>query len=179
MSWNEGNWAHQSEGKARIWDARRRGARAVLAVAPPGAGKTRVMIQMCREEISRGGSVSVFVHRKMLHEQMVRVFSDAGVPFGVQAAGHHPDFEQPVQICMLDTVHTRCVRHAGRSDWSIGEPSLVFVDEAHKQVSKKAVDVFVGGRSETSTWDGYKKKVQRSSVSRARRSGAVSFTTKS
>ena len=67
------NWAHQDRGKEAIYKARDEGAKAILAVAPPGAGKSRVMVQMANEEVSRGGKVNIFVHRSMIREQMVRV----------------------------------------------------------------------------------------------------------
>jgi superfamily II DNA or RNA helicase len=60
------NWPHQDLAKERIRDARARGIKSVIAAAPCGAGKSRVMQQLACEEIDNGGSVRIYLHRTML-----------------------------------------------------------------------------------------------------------------
>lgn len=155
------NWEHQDRGKLKIALLRSQGVKAILGVAPPGAGKSRVMMQLTTEEVAKGGSVRLYVHRSMLREQLCGLFEAQGIPYGVQASGCEPDFSQPVQICMLDTVWSRCVKRAGSSDWTLGEPSLVIVDEAHNQMGDKAEGVFVGSSTaagiDTAIWNGHKR----------------------
>jgi|688.fasta_scaffold05167_16 superfamily II DNA or RNA helicase len=153
------NWEHQDRGKAQIAKLRSDGIKSILGVAPPGAGKSRVMMQLTTEEVAKGGSVRLYVHRSMLREQLCGLFEAQGIPYGVQASGCKPDFDQPIQICMLDTVWSRCVKRAGRSDWTLGEPSLVIVDEAHNQMGDKAEGVFVGSNAKSDgLWDGHLRK---------------------
>lgn len=148
-----GNWAHQDRGKAAIAQARAEGVKALLAVAPCGAGKSRVMQQMAIEEVQSGGRVRLYVHRQMLREQLSRVFTESGIPHGVMAAGHELDEDKPIQICMTDSVYSRAIV---RSHWSLGKPTLVVMDEAHQQTGNKAVSLLLGGSNENGfAWGGH------------------------
>jgi len=72
-----GNWPHQDRAKERIREARLRGIGAVIAAAPCGAGKSRVMQQLTEEEVAAGGSVRIYLHRTMLKEQLSNAFNRA------------------------------------------------------------------------------------------------------
>jgi superfamily II DNA or RNA helicase len=149
---NETNWPHQDRGKSLIKTARLSGVRSGLAVAPPGAGKSRVMSQMSQEEVANGGRVKIYLHRTMLCEQLARTFREQGIYHGVQASGVEPDFAAPIQICMTDTVYARAVQ---RSDWELGSPSLVMLDEAHQQTGSKARAVVYGGDTDSAMLRGH------------------------
>lgn len=124
-----------------------------LVVAPCGAGKSRIMMQMAAEEVARGGNVRIYVHRQMLREQMSRVFREAGLDHGVMAAGAEYDESHRIQICMADSVYSRAIV---RSSWSLGRPTLVMLDEAHQQTGNKAVSILKGGANQNGfTWRGH------------------------
>ncbi len=82
------NWPHQDRAKERIREARLRGVGAVIAAAPCGAGKSRVMQQLACEEVENGGSVRIYLHRTMLKEQLSATFTAAGIDHGIMAAGN-------------------------------------------------------------------------------------------
>lgn len=147
------NWPHQDRAKERICEARLRGVQAVVAAAPCGAGKSRVMQQLACEEVESGGSVRIYLHRTMLREQLSKTFHGAGIDHGVMAAGCEYEPDKPIQICMTDSVYSRAVL---KSDWDIGNPSLVMFDECHLQGKNKAVSLVKGGSTQYgSTWDGH------------------------
>ena len=153
---SNGNWPHQDIAKERIREARARGIRSVIAAAPCGAGKSRVMQQLTEEERSEGGSVRIYLHRTMLKEQLSAAFTRAGLDHGIMAAGHEYDESKPVQICMTDSVFARAIR---KTRWDLGNPSLVLFDEAHLQTKNKAISIVEGGSTENgSTWDGHKAR---------------------
>ena len=139
-----GNWAHQDRGKEAIKLARLMGYRSIIAVAPCGSGKSRIMAQLCREEVENGGSVKIYLHRSMLREQLSEVFNAQGIEHGVQVAGIEPDFSKPIQICMTDSVYSRAVN---KGEWDIGTPSMVVFDEGHNQVEGKARAIVFGATS--------------------------------
>lgn len=150
---SNGNWPHQDRAKERIREARVRGVSSVVAAAPCGAGKSRVMQQLAEEEVAAGGSVRIYLHRTMLKEQLSAAFKAAGIEHGVMAAGHEYDESKPIQICMTDSVFARAIR---RSRWDLGNPSLVMFDECHLQSGNKAVSIVQGGSTENgATWDGH------------------------
>lgn len=146
------NWPHQDRGKQKIKELRIQSAKSVLAVAPPGAGKSRIMAQLAQEEVAANGTVKIYLHRTMLCEQLARNFSELGIEHGVQAAGVEPNFDAPVQICMTDTVYARAVQ---RGNWSLGTPSLVMFDEGHQQTGSKARAIVHGASSETTELRGH------------------------
>ena len=147
------NWPHQDRAKNRIREARVRGIGSVIAAAPCGAGKSRVMQQLAEEEVAAGGQVRIYLHRTMLKEQLSAAFIEAGIDHGVMAAGHEYDETKPIQICMTDSVFARAIR---RSRWDLGNPSLVIFDEAHLQTGNKAISIVRGGVTDNgATWQGH------------------------
>lgn len=146
------NWPHQDRGKQAIKELRVTGAKTILASAPCGAGKSRIMAQLCQEEVANGGTVKIYLHRSMLREQLSNVFQAAGIAHGVQAAGVEPSFEHPIQICMTDSVYSRAIV---KGSWDIGTPSLVVFDEAHNQVEGKARAIVYGSTTGTAITYGH------------------------
>lgn len=150
---SEGNRPHQNLGKDLIYQRRAQGVRRLLAVAPCGAGKSRVMRQLALEEVARGGEVRLYLHRSLLLQQMIGDFERDGIDFGVLAAGYPVNESAKIQLCMADSVYARAVRG---SKWGLGEPSLVMFDEAHNQTGNKARSIVFGGQTSLgSTWKGH------------------------
>lgn len=150
---SEGNRPHQNLGKDLIYQARAEGVRRLLAFAPCGAGKSRVMRQLALEEVARGGSVRLYLHRSLLLQQMIQNFTDDGIEFGIQAAGYPVNEDARIQLCMADSVYARAVRG---SKWGLGEPTLVMFDEAHNQTGNKARSIVFGGQTSLgATWRGH------------------------
>lgn len=124
----------------------------MVGVAPPGAGKSRMMIRLATEAVAGGGCAIIYLHRQMLLSQMVDQLRERGIDFGVAAAGWEPDFDKPLQIAMSDTVFSRAVR---KGNWDLTRNSLVIFDEAHQQTSKKALSLVYGTISDTTISDGH------------------------
>jgi DNA repair protein RadD len=118
--------------------------RSTLVVAPPGAGKSRVMTEMAEEELNIGGTVLVKVHRLMLMEQLVKDFQAKGHEVGVLAAGYRPNPEARIQVASPATLMSRVVR---RGTMELPDASLVMTDEAHQQASTTERSLVFGSRS--------------------------------
>lgn len=112
-------------------DAARRsiagGNRAVLMVAPTGAGKTVMAAWMLAQASTRGRSCWFVVHRRELITQSSRTFDSVGVQHGIISAGFSQT-RAPVQICGIQTL-TRRIE-------SVPEPDLIMWDEAHHIASE-------------------------------------------
>lgn len=147
---------HQIDGNAKVAVAlsKRRAdgrGRSVLAVAPPGAGKSRCMIEMAQREVDAGGSVLLLVHRRMLMEQMSNAFEAAGLDFGV-ISPDHPLVDAPVQIASAQTLHARAVR---RSSLELPQATKVLIDEAHQVTGAMARAILFGAESGGMVQRGY------------------------
>lgn len=106
----------------------------MIAVAPPGAGKSRAMIELTIEELQKpDGRVVIQAHRKALLEQLQKGFRAAGIDFGVLADGYKMDLDKRVQIVSVGTLFARSVRSS-----KTGRPraTLKLDDEAHQQTGK-------------------------------------------
>ena len=102
------------------------GARAPVAQAPTGWGKTYLAAELIRREHALGGSVLVLVHRYELVEQFLGTARKAGLEwdFGQITSGFPEQSWQPHQIAMVQTLTRRLHRTAIN-------PTLVIVDECH------------------------------------------------
>ena len=124
----------------------------IIGVAPPGAGKSRIMIEMCNREIARGGRPLVKVHRKMLLEQMYSAFSQAGVRCGVISPDYVADYDAPVMLCSTQTLFSRSIRS---SKIEFPDATLVLNDEAHQQTSMTERALAFGASNEGFLQAGY------------------------
>ena len=106
--------------RARI----RSGDRRLLVCAPTGSGKTELAMAMIHRAVARGHRVAFLVERLVLIEQTVARLAAAGIPTGVQQAGHSGGSLYPVQVCSQQTLEAR-------DQWPTAE--LVIVDECHVQ----------------------------------------------
>lgn len=95
----------------------------VLIQAATGAGKTAIGAHLVGNCVRKEKSALFIVHRQELIEQTIGAFEKDDIPHGVVAAGFHPDYHQPVQICSIDTLKRRLDR--------VRRPDLVIFDEAH------------------------------------------------
>ncbi len=110
------------------------GSTSVLVVAPPGAGKTVIALQLTKRALARGQRVLFVAHRRELITQASKTFDDAGIDHGVVMAGHwrhRPTL--PVQIGTIQTL-TR------RRDNGIN-PEVVLIDEAHLAVAPRYMNL--------------------------------------
>ena len=100
--------------------------RRVLMVAPTGAGKTVLALQMIAGAVDRGRRVLFLCHRRELVRQSSRAFWQAGVPHGqiMAGVGRSP---LPAQVGVINTVANRL--------HTLPQPDLIIIDEAHRSTS--------------------------------------------
>lgn len=80
----------------------------------------------------------LYVHRKMLREQMSAGMDDEGLEYGVRAAGVDPALLKDVQVSSIQTEASRVYRH---KRWELHDAEEVHIDEAHLQKNGVAVKV--------------------------------------
>lgn len=112
---------YQSECVERLRSGFRAGRRALLLVAPTGAGKTVMFSHMTENAVSRGNRVLILVHRQELIDQVQRAV--AHLPHGLIAEGRMTNRAAHVQVASVQTV-------ANRLD-AVATPDLIVVDECH------------------------------------------------
>lgn len=131
-------WPHQFHGVEQCVNRIGKGNR-ICVCSPTGGGKSKMMEALVRYGVDNGMKVDLKVCRKMLRDQLMDVFTRAGVKFGVRAAGmgHLYDPSQPVQICSTPTENSRILRDD--PTWKTTGADLILVDEAHMQVGPSFV----------------------------------------
>jgi len=99
------------------------GHRMVVLVAPTGAGKTVVALEIARLALTKGNSVLVLAHTEEIIGQTSRRLTESGLPHGVIKAGHKPSIELRAQIASVQTLVRRLAAkpHA----------DVLIVDEVH------------------------------------------------
>lgn len=143
---------HQSRGIAAVESLRSQGRRAILAVAPPGGGKSRCMLELAKAEVSRGGRVMIKAHRSMLLDQLVGTMGEAGLNVTALAPGYEYDESAEVVVAMSQTLFHRAVR---RGLIDLPDVSLILNDEAHQQTSKMERSLIFGSYSGSMVKEGY------------------------
>lgn len=107
----------------RVAAAFRQGVPSVLMQLGTGGGKTATCSVLLERAIERGYRAAFFAHLDSLvgdtHQRLVAL----GVPTGFVQAGRPSDPEAPVQVCSLQTMHSRGARPPA---------DFVVVDEAHR-----------------------------------------------
>ncbi|KXV35718.1 restriction endonuclease subunit R [Gluconobacter thailandicus] len=104
----------------------RQGFRAVLLVAPTGAGKTVMFSYMAETYLSRRKRVLIVAHRKELIKQASDKLKAAGIPHGIIA----PWAEQVPELVQVGSVQTL----RGRLG-KLPRFDLIVIDEAHHSVA--------------------------------------------
>lgn len=109
---------YQERGLQQIVEAFAGGARAVLAIAPTGSGKTTLFGELTAQV---PGNVLILVHRRELLSQACNRLREFGVDFGMIMAGEQPKPHARVQVASVQTLVRRKVPPA----------TLIICDEAH------------------------------------------------
>jgi len=105
----------------------RRGARSILLVAPTGAGKTRIGVELALSHVARGGTVLWLAHRQELVQQAADAVSRTGQTPGIIAPWAAPSSAR-IQVASVQTLVARDERP---------DASVVVLDEAHHHVAEQ------------------------------------------
>lgn len=127
-------WPHQQRGLDQVKDAMNREIRRILFTSPTGGGKSRVMVELLR----MGFRSVVYSHRKLLREQLEGVLTDAGLRFGIRAAGVDPALLRDIQLSSLQTENSWVLNQQKRS---LHDAQLVLIDEAHDNKAEVASEI--------------------------------------
>lgn len=111
----------------------RQGVRRYLIVLPTGGGKTAISTHIIGETAARGRTAYFLCHRVELLDQTEATFLQAGIDYGVIAAGREYQKGKQVYIGSIDTVRRRLDK--------IPTPDLVVVDEASHTPAKSWTQV--------------------------------------
>lgn len=112
----------------RLWKA---GARAVLGVAPVGAGKTRMTAMVAEDRFARGAAdFWHLAHRRELIEQPWNLLRSYGLPATRVLAGESPDPSSPLHVASADTIWNRRIVPCRKT-------AVISVDEAHRVVGPR------------------------------------------
>jgi superfamily II DNA or RNA helicase len=115
---------YQSRDLDRIRGEFIRGCRCVIYVAPTGAGKTVLFVELVRRiRATRNQRVLILVHRQELIDQTCLALISAGLDYGLIAASYPETPGAAIQVCMAQTLARRLNRLAG--------VDFIIVDEAH------------------------------------------------
>lgn len=129
-------WPHQQQGLEELAQLISQGARRICLTSPTGGGKSFLMANRIMQS---GSSTTIYVHRKLLLEQISRRMEEFGIDHGRRASGHKPALLRPHQISMVQTEHSRAIKNRSNKIHAAGE---VFVDEAHNNKQQQAVELF-------------------------------------
>ena len=126
------HWPHQTFALAEVPRRIDAGARRLCLTSPTGGGKSRIAIGLIEWATARGWPTVFYTPRNLLIEQMIEVFDDEGLPFGVRASqfSDRADLSQPLQLSSPATENARCFE---RVRWQPHKARLVLVDEIHLQ----------------------------------------------
>jgi len=102
-------------------DSYAKGNRAILLVAPTGAGKTVMFSALAESAISKGGRGLVLAHRTELVDQAADKLRALGLDVGIIKAGVTPKPGARIQVASTQTLLGR----------ELPTASFVIVDEAH------------------------------------------------
>ena len=122
-------WPHQTfafEEVTRLIDS---GERRILVTSPTGGGKSLMQRDLLYWAIERDWPVAYYTNRRMLFDQLAAGLDKAGVQYGRRAAGHPPEFHQPIQLCMVQTEISRVLK---KEKQFAHHAKLLIVDEAHQ-----------------------------------------------
>lgn len=121
---------YQAQALAHAREAYRGGKRAILLVAPTGAGKTRMGAEIATNAVSKGGTVLWLAHRDELIAQARDRLRAEGLPrVGVIASGE-PTLTAPVQVASIQTL-------LARGPNGLPPARVVVFDEAHHYVAAR------------------------------------------
>lgn len=128
-------WPHQQRAVDHLAPMIRGERRRIVAAAPTGAGKSLVMRRLAIES----PSTAIYVHRRMLLDQVAEGLRKDGIRFGIVASGNEEyiDIDAPVQLCMVQTVAAKMKSRAYRPP----EVRLVLDDECHADTGERKSEI--------------------------------------
>jgi DNA repair protein RadD len=100
--------------------------RRVLFCLPTGGGKTVIFSFIVHQISARNKSVYIIAHRIEIIRQISRALERQGVAHGI-VSPDHPQTQDPVQVCMIQTLNNRLAK--------MPRPDLLVIDESHHIVS--------------------------------------------
>lgn len=109
-----------------------------------GTGKSKIIQEIIRNEVARGGKAVLYSNRKLLTDQILHQLKDAGIHFGCRAAEfeEHHDPDAVVQLCSIQTERARVLKKRQDSGFDavtakrmfpLAEATLCIIDEIHSQ----------------------------------------------
>jgi DNA repair protein RadD len=107
--------------------------KAVLLVAPTGAGKTMIASAIVAGAVAKGRRVLFLAHRRELIDQAAAKLAEAGIDAGVILAGRDARPAQQVQVAAVQTLWARAFRG---SKMQRPPADLIVVDEAHHVLAR-------------------------------------------
>ena len=121
---------YQARAVAEARDVYRRGSRAILLVAPTGAGKTRIGVEFVSTAARRGGGVLWLAHREeLLRQARERLLAEGVDDVGI-VAPWAPASDAAVQVASVQTLVAR-----QRRGVALPPARVVVLDEAHHHVA--------------------------------------------
>lgn len=119
-------WPHQARGLAEVDQLIEEGWHRIVVTSPTGGGKTRMMLEL----IKKGLPTLLLTNRTMLLEQTANSLTNAGIRFGVRAAGYKPALLEDIQLSSIQTEWERVYK---QRKWDRHPARFVIVDERHNQ----------------------------------------------
>ena len=134
----------QQRSRERIWSLIDSGHKSIVACAPTGYGKTRLVKMMIADAIERRWKWIFLTHRKMLFDQTHESFMEDMISHGFRASGKRDRWmpHSTGQLAMLPSERSK--QESG--SWDRYPADLVFVDEVHTNKSgfaKKLIQEYV------------------------------------
>jgi superfamily II DNA or RNA helicase len=118
------------------------GCKRIIVTLPTGAGKSIIMGHIAKMCVDKGNKALALMHRRGLVDQLGDRFRSCGVDSGVIMSGIESDLEKPVQIGTIQTYSRRLEFEQTNVDTGLPykpwqhDAGVVFVDEAHRSLSK-------------------------------------------
>ena len=114
---------YQSSLVEQVSEAFRSGARSAVMQLGTGGGKTATASAILARTVARGRRAVFLAHLDSLLDDTRERLSTAGLRAGYVQAGRPVDPDAPIQVCSMQTLHSRGVRPPA---------DLVIVDECHR-----------------------------------------------
>jgi DNA repair protein RadD len=121
---------YQNNAVTATREALRQGHKAVLLVAPTGAGKTFIACMIIKLAVARGSRVLFLAHREELITQTSAKLTEFEVSHGIIKAGFGESPYASVQVASVQSFRARAERLLQGYD-------LIIHDEAHRAVSEE------------------------------------------
>lgn len=141
---------YQSRAVAEVLAAWRAGVRCALLVAPTGAGKTRMGVELpelASEMLGRPARALWIAHRTELIDQAVRRLRERGYDAAGISPRYEPDPWARIQVASVDTLLARDMRPA--ADLLVWDEAHHCAAETYSTVLQSYTDVIMAGLTAT------------------------------